>query len=310
MPRFIELPDVQIFHGDGSAASVRVYARLVADHAPSDVSLVGTLQGPYSRYAHTMAAQYQLTGLGSDPWPLAAVTIPEACPWTPEAPYVYQARIEVRRGDQLLEIVKRPWGWRPLAVRSRQLVWEGRPWVVRGWRLPQFPTNDPERAPHDFKPWRETATVYCGPADNGVCELATTEGTVVVAEILDDASCATAEVKRLAQWSAVAMIVLPASAPPIYTLRRVAPNTLLAVRRDIRSEPEHVEADVVVCQIPGDLPHEELLRSLAKWQERSTAPLMALRSGDRWTNVPAARAACDRLQRDLAGHGQFVGYLV
>lgn len=310
MSQIIHKPDVQIFHGDGSAAGVRVYARLIADHPPGNVTLSGTLEGPFSRSAHTMTARYLLASQGCDPCPLAATTIPEACPWTPEAPYVYHARIEVRRGDELLAIVKRSWGWRPLAVRGSQLVWEGRPWVVRGWRLPQFPAGDLDRAPWDFSPWRGTATAYCGPADDGLCEYATTFGVVIVAEIPDDAASIANEVKRLAQWSAVAMIVLPASAGPIGELRRLAPSTLLAVRPDLCSAPGEVEADVMIYQAPHEMSQDELLRNVAARQASCPTPVIGYRPAGECDGVAAARAECDRLQRDLAGQGQFVGYLV
>lgn len=304
--------DLQLFHGDGTVAGVRVYARLLRDDLPADVTLTGTLTGPFSRYAHTLPATYRFAWQGSDPWPLANTLIPEACTWTPDAPYGYYARLEIRRGDELLALVERPWGWRPVAFRNGQMLLEGRPWVARAWALSSFPTADErDQTEHTLTSWREAATAYCGPASDDLCSAATETGVWLLARIAAGVDV-TAEIKRLAQWPAVAMIVVPDGGCALGPLRHLAPSTLLACQRDLDGPPTALSDDIdaVIVHIPPAMPVEEQGRRLAAWTQRCSVPLLAYRPQEELATVEAARAACDRLQRDLAGSGRFVGYMV
>lgn len=304
--------DVQLFHGDGTVAGVRVYARLLRDGLPADVTLTGTLTGPFSRYAHTLPATYRFTWQGSEPWPLANTLIPEACAWTPEAPYGYYARLEIRRGDELLGVVERPWGWRPVAFRNGQLLLEGRPWVARAWALSSFPTtSERDQTAGRLSSWRESATAYCGPADDDLCRAATETGVWLLAQIGAQEDV-TAEIRRLAQWPAVAMIVVPGAASALGPLRHLAPSTLLACQQDSSDPlaPRSDDIDAVIMHVPPAMSVEEQSRRLAEWTQRCPVPLLAYRPQTALATVEAARAACDRLQRDLAGSGRFVGYLV
>jgi hypothetical protein len=114
---------------------------------------------------------------------------------------------------------------------------------------------------------------------------------------------AEAAVRRLARWPCVALAIANAGNQISKAAQAFARNLLLAQEfsGDIEAAPAEW-ADVLVC-------NQSEPQSLAQCAARSQLPVVAWRPG--WHDNPdLARRACDQLQRELAGRGDFAGYLV
>jgi hypothetical protein len=101
--------EIQIFVGDVNNVEGRVYARYTgpaaggqehAGHQP--IRLRGTLRGPYCERAHTLPAEFTFRDLGPKKTGLAEVIVPDPCTWSHDLPHLYQADVEVYRGETVL----------------------------------------------------------------------------------------------------------------------------------------------------------------------------------------------------------------
>ena len=295
---------VEIFFGDANNAEARVYVRLPAADLPPGCTLTGRVVGPACEHSHTLSATIPLAprridaAAGELPPLLAEAIVPDPCFWSGELPFLYQAQVELRRGDELLATQERPFGIRPLGAYSRRLIFEGRPWVVRGvqnHQLPEAPLAD----------WREAdLAMYVEKPSDELCAEASRYGVVLIAETWGDAASLAEQVRRLARWPAVCIAVLRTEETLARSIRRRAPNLLLAAYFGVGSIVSvPAWADVVVCEDPSADEIGVRTRGI-------TPPVLALRPVGWRDQLSDARRECDRLQRDLAGRGDFAGYLV
>ncbi len=299
------LERVEVFFGDANNAEARVYARLPADGVPPSVRLTGSVVGPVCAYAHTLSAAIQLTPKrtsheqtpGAAPAPLSEAIIPDPCFWSAELPFLYRVEVELRQGDILLGATQRMLGIRPLGAQGRRLMFEGRPWVIRGAERTNLPQSE-------LPAWRaaDLAMMVDDP-DEELCSEASRLGIVLAARLCGAAEPAEAAVRRLARWPCVALAMADAGNQMSKPARAFARNLLLAQQfgGDVKAVPAEW-ADVVVCM------HKEP-QSLAQCAAGSSLPVVAWRPG-RHDNLALARRACDQLQRELARCGDFAGYLV
>ena len=289
--------EFEIFFGDANNATARVYARVSGQ--PPDCALTGQLVGPVCEYSHTLSATIPFAARpGESSSLIAEAIVPDPCFWSGEMPFLYQAQLELRRGPNVLASETRPLGIRPLGALRRRLVFEGRTWVpraVQSHELPDAPLAD----------WREADLAMCvaRPTDE-LCSDASRLGVVLVVELQGDAASLADKLRWLAKWPAAAIAVLPTGQRLDRSIRRFAPNLLLAACTP-KGEPALVPnwAHLIVCE---DTSAEELA---ARTQSLSQ-PVLAMRSAGWCDNLADARRACDRLQRDLAGRGGFAGYVV
>jgi hypothetical protein len=294
--------EFDIFFGDANNATARVYARV--SNPPPDCVLVGHLVGPVCQYSRTLSATIPFAARPSAHQPyepsslIAEAIVPDPCFWSGQMPFLYRAELELRRGENVLAGETRPFGIRPLGVLRRRLVFEGRTWVpraVQSQEVPETPLAD----------WHEAdlAMYVTGPSDE-LCGEASRLGVVLIVELDGDAASLGDQLRRLAKWPAVAVAVLPTGQRIERSLCRFAPNLLLAGYSSV-GEPALVPdwADLIVCE---DVSAEELAqRTRALGQ-----PVLALRSAGWRDDLAGARRECDLLQRDLAGRGEFAGYVV
>jgi hypothetical protein len=300
---------LDLFFGEASPATCRVYARLARNaDVPADLELAGTLRGPRCEYAQTLSAATPLVDLGRGSTPLAQAILPDPCFWSPELPYLYDARVELRRCGEVLDVVERPFGIRPLGAAGAQFRLCGKPWVLRG----AMPAEAP---PTDLTPWHttETALMIEHPGD-ALCAEASRLGVLMMAVVRrQHAELAELahELRRLARWPAVGMAVLAdaAAAQSIDKswLRGIAPNLVIGRMID-PAQPAQLQGWEQFVVAP--LRHEEPLDRLAQLVTRWRVPIVALQSGESHTGVVEARASCDRLQARLSAIGQLAGYAV
>lgn len=292
------LRQVEVFFGAVSPAEAHVYARLDAPAEAAALRITGQLRGPLCSKATTLPATVSFqTRSGIDAL-LAEAIVPDPCYWTPELPHVYQVRVELHRGAELVQVAERVLGIRPLGVHGSRLALAGKGWVLRGlwgeglttegW----FAAEDP------------TAAVIVSRPDDALCAEASRRGLwlVAVVEGIEGAADVTAELARLARWPAVALAIVAAAGPLEFDVRRRARNLLLGQLVDDAAAEPASWADVLVAR--GAAP--DTLAALAAGRDR---PVVAWRPESAGPDFAAARAAIDRLQRDLAGRSDFAGYL-
>jgi hypothetical protein len=258
-------------------------------------TIMGTLSGPETRLAVTLPTVGRLVDLGPGPDPglggtaLARCILTEPGYWTPELPHRYRLEAEVRAGGKVVASCRRLVGLRRLGVRGRSLWLEGRRWVPRGVACAAG-----ELEPAVFREVLATAVME-DPAVE-VCEAADAAGVAIIARCGDDAVAACG---RWAEHASVMLAVLPArlgeaGVAAVEEVGRRKSRLPLAVEVDGSGPPPVVPRGVdclVVSLAAGALPH-------SAWREPPAVPVLAMRPAA--GSVRDRRAACDRLQADLA----------
>ena len=252
--------------------------------------MAGQLTGPYCQYAQTLPATIPLVDLGPGPSLLAQAVVPDPCFWTPELPFLYHARVELRSEGDVLDVVERPLGIRPLGSRGRRFYYEGQPWVLRGVHQPAASTSD-------VREFREaSAAMFVDDPDEDLCAAASQEGVLIVANLRSDAASLPQSIRRLARHAAVGFIVL-ADLPDAINPRTLAPNVVFVQRLERSGQPTSPWASALLCDDVEHLPASPL-------------PLIACRTENEVQSIAERCALCDTLQRDLAGSREVAGYLV
>jgi hypothetical protein len=150
-------------------------------------------------------------------------------------------------------------------------------------------------APGVFRELLAAAVIEDPAAD--VCEMADAAGVAIIARCGADpvAAC-----ERWARHASVMLAVLPAGIEPsgvaavAEEARRLKGLPLLAIEVDGAAPPPPIPAGIdclVVSLAPGAVPHPA-------WREPPAVPVLAMRAAA--GGVRERRAACDRLQADLA----------
>jgi len=278
--------ELELFYGTLNPAVGRFYARW-GNVECRGFALRGTLTGPSCQYSDTLPATSQFVDRGPGGPPLAEAIVPEPSFWTPEMPHLYRAVVELHRAGKIVAQVERLCGFRPLGAAQSRIRLDGKNWVLRGV------ANDEEQV-GELAEWHNTNTVVVvkRPSDL-LCEAASRLGVLVVAE-LDDPD--PVELRRLSRWPAVGMVILPSGCD--FDSREIAHNLLLVERIGRGGQPSSW-ANVVICECAaGDA-----------WTPPETSlPVIAERRQD-LASVGAGRAACDRLQAELAPAGLLAGYI-
>lgn len=288
-------PSFELFWGRTNPAATTLYVRCPPSGGQR-VRITGHVEGPECPQAATLRADFPLSYLGDDPQPLAQATITEPCFWTPRTPYVYRAEVELWRDEQVVARERRLCAPRPLGAVGRNLVLTSKRWVLRGvWRE--------ELLLDEIDAWIDAAAVACVPAPSDeVCQQATLRGLGIAARVAKTTADVAQELRRLAQWPAVMIAVLPADTP-LAALTSPPPGLVLA---------QLAGADQPWALRPwaqGLIAGVESPAELGALAAQVACPVIALRRSAA-KPVDAARADCDRLQAALASVGDFAGYLV
>lgn len=264
---------LELFYGGVTPNRATVYARLRDVPTTPGMTLSGFIRGPHCLYSTTLPATIRLTDAGPGDTLLARAMVPDPCYWSPELPFLYEVHVELKHDGEVLASTDRVLGLRNFGARGQFLYLNGKRWTVRGATMPSGP---------DLAAWNDAPlALYCPtlPSD-ALCQEASRIGVLLVVQA-PSIPDATAELQRLARHAAVALLVHPPGQIDL-AWQTAAPNVALAGLLDAEAIPTLSASD---------------------------RPIIAFRAADAVT-VEDLRAASDRLQADLASHGDFAGYIV
>lgn len=280
-----DLQKLHVFFGAASQAEARIYARLSVANT-GHLRLQGRVTGPVCHYSHTLSASVALVDRGPGPALLAEAILPDPCFWTPELPMLYRVDVELTEGGRIIAATQRTLGIRPLGVAGRRLVFEARAWVLRG----VCRTLVPDAA---LEEWRAAgAALFADDPDDALLAEASRLGILVVAKV-----SAPQDASRLARWPAAAVAVVaadPGDCPNLLAAEHFGPGLW-------PSPAAWARAVVLEASDVDDIVQRARSCSL---------PVLVHRPLGAAADLASARAACDVLQRELAGRGDFAGYLV
>jgi hypothetical protein len=297
------LDDLQLFFGEANEAEARVYALLSRADYPRGTKLTGELKGPICIYAKTLPAKLRFIDRSDDRWLLAEAIVPDPSFWTPELPMLYGAAIEVQLpdGTKLREQESRLFGLRRLGTIGKSIYLDQQRFVFRGISLPAM-------EPHDHAIARDTATAICVQSvTQSTCGSASQHGVLLIADGTSWNPGKTEEIRRkvaaIARWPAVAIIILDDHIEFGNELRRLARNTLFAqCCTDANSFVPRPWAHLIWWQV-------ELVDEIRK-PPPTDLPIILYHCRETHATIQNGRAACDRLQAQLADVGDFAGYFV
>lgn len=303
-----ELADLKVYFGDASPAEARVYAQLPAGADRSNCHLTGKISGPFCVYAHTLAPMISLRSLGArsvegaNDSLLAEAILPDPCFWSAELPFLYRVQVELRNRDYTVATAEVSLGISALGARGRDLVWQGKRWVLRGARCVHV-SNSP------LEHWREAdMTLDVQEPTDDLCAQASRTGVGAVARISGSPARIESRLHELGRYPAVILAILQSDGPLDANIHQIAPNLLLGELFEAGQElTPSTWAKVAICA-------DEVLADLAERASKCPIPVIADHSAGGLMNLAEGRAACDRLQADLASVAgaktSFAGYIV
>jgi len=295
----IDLSSLDVFYGDLTVAQACVYARLPRPADDAGLSLTGQVRGPRCLQAETLPVTSPLVDLGPGPTLLARALIPDPCFWSPDLPAIYDVTVNLLRGQEIVATGRRELGLRALGVRGRSFALEGKRWILRGVSTSSTVAKLPRQ-------WHEVLASYVTvQVDEGQLAEASQWGSLAVVE-LDCAEHEAAErLRLLSLHPAVALVVIRGTLPADFKLSHVAPNLLLAQAISISDDQNAIRPWAHALWLENAEPAVAV-----RIASQTELPLVAVRRLASPLSLAEARAACDALQRDLAGAGQFAGYVV
>ena len=287
---------LNVFFGEATPTQARVYAQLPRGDWPLDAQLRGTLSGPTCRYAETLPTHYRfrdrgvLKGGASQESLLIEAVVPDPCFWTPRLPYLYEVKLELRAGEEVLARMARPFGIRPLGVRANSFVFAGKRWVFRGgWN---------SSGSNELQSWRDNEIVMVRDGFSATqCDEASHVGVLMAIE----AELSEETVRAASRHAAVGMLFFDgrkcAGTLPKTTNCILVQNMMDDAQADLHEQTEAalVEASAV----------KEFVA-----RRDGTIPVIACRSSQSKVEPEDIRQQCDQLQAELASIGDFAGYLV
>jgi hypothetical protein len=277
----------KLYYSELSTARARLYVEVegLGRDVPEGLRLQGTVRGPRNALAKTLPTSYSLDHLGETVLAQAIVTDP--CFWSPETPNIYDVSVKLvddRKAvwkDAQLQV-----GFCPLSIQGRFFHWEGKPWILRGISAASVTEHLPITA------WKGYGTAFLENPTDEVLQTASSQGVIVFADLS----------KRLilsSLYPAAAFVRLP-----VRESYCSPPNSLLSL--DI-----HSTRDIAVLP-DAHFVHAHIIDGVTQIRELAElkAPVVVHRPLPWRVSVEEARAACDKLQADLAPYGQFAGYVV
>lgn len=293
----------EIFFGQATRTEARIYARL-ADPRAHQMRMQGTVRGPSCLHARTLPATVNVHDVGvvndstGGPWRLAEAVLPDPCFWTPGSAYLYDVDIQTQLGEVPHARLTRQLGICPLGTRGRHLHLDGRRWVVRA-------VSVGDASPHFLEACRQTSTalVVENPPDE-LLAAASRQGILLLVRCAGAQQQVRASLARYIEFAAVRFVILDEAISTELASFAARHRVLLARQVQTPSDCS------TPCRADALMMEASQLASCGAVVSHTDIPILVWRAARPSDNVLALRAACDRLQRDLAPTGDFAGYIV
>ncbi len=289
-----------------SESSARVFLQF-----PENVvvrSFTGTLKGPQCNYARTLPADFSFSCINSKnqaevtgiQCPLYSAQVIDPCYWTAELPFLYDLQVSLvtedgQQLDQTTQVGLTRWEthWRNLMLDNRRTV-------VRG-------ASTDATAMDVLSDARVASTaLLMDHYDSAFCKAASEAGVILCVDLRTAGD----------------------SLPAIVAQLDFSPSVLLAFIGTDQAKQEHLAdhwpSHCIVAQLVSKTAtSEDYLDSRAvvglelsagerppSWLAMASRPVVVIRRGEDYSDLGEARAACDRLQAELAPEFDLAGYFV
>lgn len=260
--------------------SSRTTAQATLQFSSADCAINGTIRGPYCKYSRTLPCTLPVKD--------GRAVVVDPCYWTPKLPFRYELKLEVETatGKETHEFL---WGIRHCIPHKTLLRMDGKGYVVRA--------VEPPTDAIDLQELRDLSSGLLTQKrlDDRIYEDASEIGVAVVHvmpnEVSEEATCIERQ-ESLERFPAIVGI-------------GTTMETSVDRRSDVLSIASLGSTGADAANIV--LANEADVATIASGE--TTRPVFVKRVIDS-ASAADMRQACDKLQRDLAKHGQFAGYIV
>ena len=267
---------------------------------PSINILSGQVSGPFCSLAHTLSSRHDLVSCGEKGKKFFKVVLPDPCFWSPGAPYLYKADIEICVDSKQKLSHSLTLGIRPLTIRGHSFFYAGRRHVMRIVDVPQLVDKTKNQELVLDACLDTGAVLLVRDLQESMCEQATDKGVLLAVKIANtNPKHVLSELEKYACWPAVGLAILPKD----LILDTVLPPSISSLIRAVEYQSgENIPpwAQVLISNqsmLEKDMPEEK------------KRPQMVCCSVDPGESVNAARRACDDLQRRTVAWPQLAGYI-
>jgi hypothetical protein len=287
-----------IIHGESQANLELSFTQPVVARDGTPYKIGGVLEGPYCTIARTLTAQFPLrTGVDSTGQAIATARVTDPCFWTPALPFLYRLTLTLtsQAGKWTIEPMV---GLRRWECDGQNFRLERKRVVLRGATSPSNAdaTLDDARA-------QEVTLLVVEPTDE-LCQEASRRGVGLIADLRNLGNAAPARLRMLAWHPAVLAALVDDcdsasdELPPMVATGCVVDVDSAAATLNARPWGRLIAVELNASQRPPN------------WLATYGRPVIAIRRGVAYADFHQARAACDRLQADLAPEFDLAGYFV
>jgi len=270
---------------------------------PQIESIEGKIIGPHCQFSRTLPAEFAFTRANhplSDSLVLESLII-DPCYWTPALPFLYnlELQLQMRDGKKVAQSAKvglRRWDYEGTNFRM-----QCRRVVLRGTSCDQLTSEIIQHA-------RTAETsLLVDRYDPQFCATTDQQGVIVVLDLRSTEGTLD-EIFRLLDWLPsvfLALVNAEQLARPNFNHHWPKQCHLAQCLTAISTPDEltNFNTEALAVELaPGERP--------PTWLASIDRPVIVIRRGEDYADLVAARAACDRLQAELAPEFDLAGYFV
>jgi hypothetical protein len=284
--------------GESEAKFVLSVADAVNATGESPIVIRGALDGPYCSAARTLPAQFTLrAGVDSTSHAFAMAIVPDPCFWTPALPFLYRLDLDVVI-DGRATAVDAMVGFRRWECDRESFRLERKRVVLRGGL-----TTNADNGVLLSARAGEAALIVPDPSGT-LCREASHHGVAIIADLRGLKTAAPARLQALAWHPSVLLALIDDVDWSNADLLPIVPVGCVVDRlSDAATWTERSWVRVIGVELDGS--HRPPI-----WLASCGRPVIAIRRGVTYADFHDARAACDRLQADLAPQFDLAGYFV
>ncbi len=276
-------------------------AQVVLEQAPDGPvrAFTASLRGPHCQFARTLPAEFSFSPIATQPEAHFAQVI-DPCYWTPDLPFLYDLHLQIQMNDgQEIEQTTKV-GLTRWENHGQNLRLETRRVVLRGAGATS-PNSETIHAAREAQ-----TALLISEINPTVCAAAADLGVALCLDLRDSDDFDYSALADIHFSPSLFLALVDSKQCDEPKIRDLLPSHCL-IAQCLSTEStieEFLDAWPVLAfdLKPGERP--------PAWVSKATRPVIAIRRGEDYTDLAEARAACDRLQAELAPEFDFAGYFV